>query len=143
MAYATGRNLALSKNHRFADLLTQVPRFIGAGAINTLATFLLYQMLLFLVPYKVAYTLSFAAGILLSAVFNSRLVFRTTLNWRALLRFTTVTLVTYVIGLNLVVVLIENLGVPPAIAPLFVVVLLLPLSFFGTRIALGTGKNGS
>ena len=121
---------------RVLDLGREASRFVGVGALNTLLTFLLYQALLFAVPYQVAYTLSFAAGIVFSAVVNARVTFGTTLTARTGLRFAAFYLFNYGLGLALLTVLVEFGGISPVIAPVLAIVLLLPVSFFGSRIAL-------
>lgn len=51
-------------------------RFIAAGAMNTLGTILLYQLLLFLLPYGAAYTLAWLAGLVFVNVAYPRFVYR-------------------------------------------------------------------
>jgi putative flippase GtrA len=117
-------------------------RFLGVGALNSLLTFVIYQALLFLAPYRVAYTLSFALGIAFAAVMNARVVFGTRLTARAVLRFVAFYLANYALGLLVIVLLVERLGVSPVLAPLAAIVVLLPLSFFGSRLALrGTARR--
>ena len=74
-------------------------RFLLAGAVNTVATYLLYRGLLAFLSYPLAYTISYGAGILLSFVLNSRYVFRQPLTWDGFLRFPIVYAAQYLIGL--------------------------------------------
>ncbi len=105
-----------------------------AGGINTGLTQLLYMGFLFFIPYSLSYTISYVAGIYLAYYLNSRWVFHEPLHWKKALRFPAVYLVQYVLGMALLRVLIERLGVPEMIAPLGVVVLLLPVTFFISRL---------
>ena len=74
-------------------------RFLIAGGINTLATYLLYLAVLLVAPYPLAYSLSYAAGIIISFILNSRFVFRVPLRWSRLLRYPVVYVAQYLLGL--------------------------------------------
>jgi putative flippase GtrA len=117
-------------------LASEGGRFLGVGAANTLLSFAVYQGLLFLVPYRVAYTLSFVLTLAFTAVMNARLVFGTRLTARAAVRYAVFYLASYALGLLVVVLLVEGLGVSAVLAPLAAVAVLLPVSFFGSRLAL-------
>jgi len=118
--------------------LWQAMRFVGVGAANALLTLLLYQILLFVVSYAVAYTLSFAAGIVFAAVANARVVFATRLTWWTALRFTIAYLVLYGLGLGVTIALVELAHVPERIAPVLTAALLVPISFLASRAALSS-----
>ena len=63
----------------------QVWRFLLAGAANTLATYLLYLLLLGPVGHRVAYGIAYAAGLGLAYVLGRGFVVRSTLRqpaWR-------------------------------------------------------------
>jgi putative flippase GtrA len=109
-------------------------RFVLAGGVNTGLTQLLYMALLVCMPYTPSYTLSYIAGIYLAFWLNSRWVFHAPLCWKKALQFPVVYLVQYVLGVVLLRVLIERLGVPEVIAPLVVVILLLPVTFTISRL---------
>lgn len=121
------------------DLFSQMSRFAGIGALNTVLTLLIYQVLLLFVPYWLAYTLCFVAGVAFSAVANARFAFGVDLKPIAALRFTAVYVAAYLIGLALLHYLVQS-GVSDIVAPFIVIPLLLPLNFFGSRLALG-GQN--
>jgi putative flippase GtrA len=115
--------------HRFA-------RFVGVGVANTITTFLFYEILLLLFPYPTAYTISFVTGVVFAAIANSRLVFRVRLESTNSIRFIVFYVSSYLIGLLLIVVAVERLGLPAPIAPFLVVAVMLPVNYFGSRLAL-------
>ena len=73
--------------NNLAHLPRQMARFGGVGALDTALTFVLYQVLLLLLPYWLAYTLSFAAGIAFAVLVNARFVFEIGLGPRSAVRF--------------------------------------------------------
>jgi putative flippase GtrA len=119
-----------------ASLIRQIRRFIGAGAARTLLTLGFYQLLLLAAPYWLAYTLSFITGVLLAALVNSHFVFETGLELRGAVRFTFFYVASYVLGLTLLSALVADFAIPAAFAAFIVIPLMLPINFFGSRLAL-------
>lgn len=130
----TGPQGRLMERHR--PLLAVVLRFLLGGALNTLATLLLYWLLMRFVHYQLAYLASYCAGILLSYVLNTRFVFRARHSWLKFVLFPLVYLVTYAIGALVLKVAVDYLGVPAGIAPLVSIAATLPVSFLLTRVLL-------
>ena len=119
--------------------MRQVRRFVFVGGANTGLTYLLYLLLNLFLIYEIAFTISFAAGVLFSAFFNARYSFSTGLGLRALLRFSALCLINYYLGLQILIFCVEELHIRQALAPLIVVAIMLPLTFFGSRATL-TGQ---
>jgi len=117
-------------------------RYLVAGGLNTGTTWLLYLALLRVVPYAAAYSLSFAAGIVLSFVLNSRFVFGVPLRWSRLIPYPGVYLVQYVLGLAVVWVVVERARLPAWSAPLIALALTVPIGFVLTRRILVGGGAG-
>lgn len=117
-------------------LTIEMMRFVGVGAARTLLTLGFYQLLLLAMPYWLAYTLSFVAGILLAAHVNAHFVFNSGIDMRGLARFTAFYLTSYVIGLVVLNVLVAKFAIPAAFAACIVIPLMLPINFIGSRIAL-------
>lgn len=113
-------------------------RFFSVGVVNTLLSLALYQGLIFIVCYRMAYTLAFAAGIAFAAAAYSRVVFYVPLTWATALRFSAAYLMLYVLGLYVTIGLVELVTVPERIAPIATAVLLLPISFLASRYALSS-----
>ncbi len=116
-------------------------RFLIAGGVNSLATYLLYLALLLAVPYAWAYSLSYGAGIILSFVLNSLFVFRVPLRWRRLLPYPSVYLVQYLLGLGVIYAGVELLGLDERLMPIAALAVTVPVSFVLTRWVL-RGKGG-
>jgi putative flippase GtrA len=119
----------------------QLARFLVVGALNTGLSYLVYLALLRWVSYRWAYSLSYAAGILLSFVLNSLFVFRVPLSWRRLLPYPSVYLVQYLLGLGVVHVGVELLGWDQRLIPVAVLVVTVPVSFVLTRWVLREKKE--
>ena len=115
---------------------TEVFRFLVVGAINTLVGYLLYLAALTVLPYTVAYTAAYALAILSSYALNTYFVFRARWDWRRLLAFPLVYLIQYAASLAFLSLLVERLSVSEKIAPLLVVVVIVPITFFASRYVL-------
>lgn len=111
-------------------------RFLLAGGANALASYLLYLLFLLALPYAWAYSLSYAAGILISFLLNSLYVFQVPLRWRRLLRFPLIYCIQYLLGVGVLALLVERLGLDARIGPLAVLLVTVPVSFGLTRWAL-------
>lgn len=116
-------------------------RYLIAGGINTLATYLLYLAVLAVAPYPLAYSLSYGAGIILSFILNSRFVFRVPLHWRRLLQYPVVYVVQYALGYAVLYAAIDLAGMKPWLGPVAVVAVTVPVSFVLTRWVLA-GRKG-
>ena len=125
------------------SIKAEAVRFLIAGAINTLATYLIYLGALPFVAYAYAFSISFVAGIVLAFVLYSSFVFRTPIAWRKLARYPAVYLVQYFAGLAVLALLIEHVGMSKRIAPLVSVLVLTPLTFVMNRRFLLTAKTNA
>lgn len=108
-------------------------RFVIVGGANTVATYVLYLALLYLVDYRVAFTTSFIVGIVIAYSLNAWFVFRTRWSLFKLFGYPVVYLIQYALGLLLLTVEVDALGVDRRLAPFINVVLLLPLTFLLNR----------
>lgn len=120
----------------YRKLAGEVIRFLGAGAANTVLGFLIYEILILFIPYPIGYTISFLFSIAFAAIVYSRFVFGLAFGLGALFRFFAFYLLYYVAGLSLLTLLVKYFRVHAAVAPLIVIVVLLPLSFLGSRLSL-------
>lgn len=118
-------------------------RFLVAGVANTGLTYVVYLALLAAAPYRVAYTGSYAAGIVLSYALNTFYVFREPWSWKKLAAFPLVYVVQYLVGLVVVSLLVEVAGVPTTIAPLAAVLITLPTTYLASRAIIKARPNES
>jgi putative flippase GtrA len=108
-------------------------RFLVVGTANSLITYVLYVALVFVVPYPVAYSISYVAGILISYYLNCRFVFKEKLRLSKALQFPLVYLFQYLLGIGLLFVLVSVARVDKLIAPIAVVVITVPVTYLLSR----------
>jgi putative flippase GtrA len=104
-------------------------RFLVAGSINTLATYLSYLALLGVTSYPIAFSVSFVAGIFIAYGLNTLYVFQVPLSRRKLFQYPLIYAFQYVAGMLLLAILVDGLGVDARFAPLVNVLLLTPVIF--------------
>lgn len=109
-------------------------RFVAGGAFNTLATWLVYLVLLQWVHYAVAYTCAYAIGIVLAYALNRYVVFRRAGGRLGPVLVAAIYIGQYFAGMALVALWIRGLGGAPAFAPLFAVAVTLPLTYVLNRL---------
>jgi putative flippase GtrA len=112
-------------------------RFLAGGIVNTLATLLLYWLLLTVLPPHPAYAISFVAGIGLGYLINTGFVFGARRTWGNLAAFPLVYLAGYGAGAGVLELATARFGVDPRLAPLFSVAVSVPLTFVLMRLLLG------
>lgn len=118
-------------------------RFLIGGLLNTGLTYGLYFLLQKVFFYQIAYMIAYACGIVFSYWFNARIVFRTSLSWTGLMTYPLVYVVQYGCSALLLGIFIERLDIPPALAPLLVLVMMIPLTFFLSRWILRRRQHAS
>ena len=111
----------------------EIVRFLVGGASTTLVSYALYLVLLRWMPYVVAYSIAYVAGIAWSYFANTLFVFRRAPSVARAALFPLVYLAQYLAGTVLLVILVGVLHVPQAFAPLAVIVLTLPLTYVLSR----------
>ena len=112
-------------------------RFLIAGGVNTAISYVIYLVALLAVSYRVAYTISYAAGILISYLLTSRFVFQRKLALRAALQYPVVYLAQYVLGLALLTILVDKLRMDRRLAPAITVICTIPVTFVLSRLVIG------
>jgi putative flippase GtrA len=114
--------------------------FVLVGAVNTGASYLLYLGLLSIVSTFIAYTISFVAGIALGYALNTLIVFRERVSVKKAAQFPIVYLVQYGLGIGLLYVFTEWLHISRVLAPLLILVVSVPITFFLARAILRGGS---
>lgn len=119
----------MQKQRSLHDLI----KFIIGGGINTAFTYGLYFGLQVIMPYQAAYAFAFTLGIVFSYWFNSRIVFTTPVSWKGFMTFPLVYLIQYVLSAILLGFFVEQIGINQLFAPLFVIIVTVPITFILTR----------
>jgi len=112
-------------------------RFLISGGVNTGATYGMYLLLLQFMGYKPAYTVAYIFGIVLGFLLNRLFVFQAHRGWRSLVLYPFVYLAQYLVSLAIVWAWVERLHMPASIAPLFAIVITIPLTYVLSRIVFG------
>jgi putative flippase GtrA len=116
-------------------------RFLLSGGINTVATYLLYLLLASVMHYQAAYLIAYTSGIALAYMLNLRLVFNAQSSLGKVVRYPLIYLIQYFLGAGLLYLLVSVLSLPNALAPLIVIILLLPISYYMNKKVLGSINN--
>jgi len=111
----------------------EIARFLVGGASTTLVSWALYLVLLRWLPYVIAYSIAYVAGIAWSYFANTLFVFRRAPSVARAALFPLVYLAQYLAGTVLLMILVDVLHAPKAFAPLAVIVLTLPLTYVLSR----------
>jgi len=120
------------------------PRFLISGVLNTGITYLIYLVVLLAFSYQLAYTVAFILGVVISYGLNANFVFRSGISVGSLIRFPVIYLLQYFLGIVMVAVLIEYGGVAEWLAPVFVLIITVPMTFiFAKKIFLQNNKTST
>ena len=111
------------------NLKNKFIKFIGAGVINTVVSYLLYVILVLFINYQISYAISFVFGIILSFLLNTKYVFEVEQTIKKFVLFPLVYLVQYLLGAFMMNIIVEIIGVNKFFAPIIVAVCLLPVSY--------------
>ncbi len=115
------------------SLLSTLPRYLLAGGVNTAFSYLLYLALLQVTSYRVAYLLSFVAGITLSYLLMRFAVFRAPGRRFSQVWVVASHLMQLALGMVIVEIWVKVLQGPPALAALAAVLVCVPLMFVVQR----------
>jgi putative flippase GtrA len=116
-----------------------IPRFLATGGLNTAVTYLVYLSLLGVIGYRGAFTVAFVGGVILSYGLNAVFVFGRPLQRRTFLAFSLTYVAQYLLGLLLLSVLIDGLGVPAKVAPILSVLVTASLTYLASRVIFRAG----
>jgi putative flippase GtrA len=117
-------------------------RFIVIGAINTVATYALYLVLLPQAGYKLAYTAAYVVGIVFAYLLNTRFVFRVRRTLASFTLFPLVYLVQYALGIATLYVAVTLFNVPERFALIASIVVTIPITFLLSRLVLKRSTTG-
>lgn len=118
------------KLHSLQLDIKEFVNFIGVGVINTFLTYFIYLGLLMIAHYHLAYFISYVIGIAISYILNLKYVFKKKSSINKIFKFPLVYVAQYFIGAVLMEVLINKLDINQVFAPIVVIVITLPITFF-------------
>lgn len=108
-------------------------RFLISGGVNTCATYAIYLLLLQVLDYKLAYSVAYVFGIVLSFLINRLFVFKTHRGWRSILLFPLVYLAQYLTSVAVIWGWVEVLSLSATVAPLIAIAITIPLTYVLSR----------
>lgn len=111
------------------NLKNKFIKFLSAGVINSVASYLVYLLLVLFLNYQASYATAFVFGIVLSFILNTKYVFEVDQTIKKFVVFPLVYLVQYILGAFMLNFLIELIGISKFFAPLIVAVFLLPVNY--------------
>jgi putative flippase GtrA len=111
--------------------------FVSVGAVNTVLSILLYEILILFLPYWLAYLIPFPFSIAFLLYANANFVFGRSVTLLSAVAFTLFYVASYAAGFLVIAVMVGLIGIPPAFAPVGVLAIMTPINFIGSRLALG------
>jgi putative flippase GtrA len=110
-------------------------RFLLAGGLNTILSYLVYLLLNLVVSYQVAYALSWVFGLLFIVIFYPSKVFVGSENsWKKVALLVLQYVVVFMCGLQCLTLLVSHVGLSEALAALFTMVFTTGLNFILMRL---------
>ena len=103
--------------------------FVFFGSLNTLIAYAIYLLLLLVVSYPIAYTISYTSGIFISYCLNARFVFKERLRLGKALQYPGIYVIQYVLGMSLLYLFVEVAGMSSILAPFVIAILMIPVAY--------------
>jgi putative flippase GtrA len=116
-------------------ITVRLSRFIISGGLNTALTYAIYLALLQVLSYHISYTVAYLSGIALAYALNRYFVFEGHRGLWSIAALPLIYLAQYLLGLFLIWVSVEKLGVSDVVAPLLVIMISVPFTYFLSRLA--------
>ena len=117
-------------------------RFVFWGGVNALVGYSIYAVLILFLPYLVSYTIAYVLGIPISYFLNSKFVFVQEMKLSTAVKYPLVYLAHYLFGTIALYIFVQVLSANKLLAPAFVLLLTIPVTFFLIRwIVRGAPKN--
>lgn len=127
-------NLLLMKFTEVQLLKRQFLFFLFTGFCNTLLTYCVYLIAILFVDYRIAFTVSYVFGILISYFLNSIFVFNMHLNTINFKRYLIVYMSQYLFGVLLLYCFVTIVNINKKFAPWGVIFINIPLTFMLMRM---------
>jgi putative flippase GtrA len=104
-------------------------RFVLVGAVNTAGSYAIYLLLLYLVDYRIAYTIAYVAGLAIGYWAHATLVFRSPLASRSAVAYLATYAAMYLVALAVLYIAVDRVGVAKPAAMLVALLITVPTSF--------------
>lgn len=114
----------------------QIIKFFWVGLANSAVTYLIYLAFNLILDYRISYTLSYISGILFSVYFNGRFVFQTSVTIKTVIEYLIFYSTSFGLGILLLTFFVSYVHLSELLAPLFVLITVVPINFFGARFVL-------
>lgn len=111
-------------------------RFLGAGSISTAVTYLIYLFIVDSFGPGASYLICYFIGMALNFFLHSKYVFFSSISAKRIFLYIFSHLFLSVVGALMLEAIIVSFSLAETVAPIFVVLVMTPLSFFFLRIAL-------
>lgn len=110
--------------------------FLLVGGFNTLLTYILYLIAILVVPYQIAYVLSYCFGLVLVSILNVKFVYGQPISFTNSIKTIFVYLIQFAIGFILITVFVGYMGIDKRVAPLIIIIFSIPFTFFANKFVL-------
>ena len=121
----------------------QFARFLVVGAANTAGSYAVYLLLLFVVDYRVAYTVAFVAGLVGGYLAHARFVFGARPGARSAASYLATYGAMYLVSLAVLYGAVERLSVPKPLGMLAALAVTVPASFVLLRRGFRRSATGN
>ena len=118
------------------ELAATARRFLTVGAANFALTYALYLVMLPFVAAETSYFLAFILGLAFNYVCKSAWVFEKRMSVRTFAKYTTYYIFYSLLGMTLIYISINFIGLREEFAPLLTITILTPIHFWGSRAVL-------
>lgn len=122
-------------NGKRSPLKKQIIGFVITGVMSTLIMYLIYLVLIQLLNYQWSYLISYSLSVVALYFMNTLMVFKRKPSLHTFLQFPLIYLLQYAFGacsLNYFI----HWGIPVGIAPLPIIIIMLPITFLLNKIIL-------
>ena len=114
---------------------TEVTRFIFAGFINTVGSYLIYFVCLMFMNYILAYVTSIGLALIYSFYVNTKYVFKIDTNRKSFVIFAFILACQISFGIVLIRLWVEYFSIPKIIAPWLNILVLTPIMYRVSKFA--------
>lgn len=125
----------------FFNNFKQYKKYIIGGFLNSSITYIIFIFFDLFFSYYFAYLVAYICGIFISYFYNSIIVFKTKLSIKAGFFWPFIFVFQYFVGVFLLNLFIDTLNIPNYLSALIVMILILPINFFLSKIYFKISSN--